>query len=839
MRIRTIFQLSFFLSLIFIFATTAPLFAVDGYVMVGDNQTLINNGTIAGDPGDDGVSSADDNQTIINYGTILGDTGINFCTGDTGAAGDDTITNYGTITTTDGTAIRMGEGDDTFTNNSTGIINGEVIMGPGNDTLDNPGNINGKVKMGEGDDTLINNGTINHGDGCCGAIIMSDGEDTAINNGIVNGKVKLAGGDDIFTNYGTINGLCDGMGCSTAISLGCGDDVLNLMSGSVVNGDIDGCDEDDEINLDGEGTFDHDIDDFEYLNKTGAGTWTLNGDVEVDDTATVAAGTLLVNGTMGDGGLDVTVDPGATLGGVCTIDGDLTNNGTVSPGASIGIMTITGDYTHNAGATLLVEIEGTDNISLLDNSDQLDVSDTATLNGGRVEVTPVGYVTEGSVYTVVTAGDLAGAGFDGVNSTAVLSFELNTVGSDVQLVVADRKSYADALAGGRPNQQAIGNILQGIVPTATGDMRELFNALDGLPDANALGNALNQLSPEVYAGLTDVSLGGVNLYNGTMLNRLGQLRGTGQVASGQSGQRYADNWNTMTDSGPVLANVPAPSRNTDGWSTWARGFSVFADHESTSKQLGFDYNTVGMAAGMDNTLNENLALGFSLGAARTDVNYSGVNSDTDVDTRHLGVYGTYSTDKYYIDASLSYALNSYDTDRSIVIGAVTKQATSDHDADDYSVYVGGGCFHKLGDWGLVPTMSLQYAYHDEEGFSEKGAGGLNLKVSSFDADSFISRLGFRLGRMFEAGYMKIFPEVSIQWAHEFGDTDRQVIARFAGNPAGSFTVNGAEPNRDSALVGVGITAYAEENITLYFNYDAELRSDFNAHCFSLGFRLDF
>ncbi|MCD6296390.1 MAG: hypothetical protein J7M30_04475, partial [Deltaproteobacteria bacterium] len=133
MRVRTIFQLSFFLSLIFIFAITAPLFAADGYVMVGDNQTLINNGTIAGDPGDDGVTSDDDNQTIINYGTILGDTGINFCRFDTGAAGNDTIINFGTITGTDWRAIAMGDGDDTLTNNSTGVLDGYVLMGPGDD----------------------------------------------------------------------------------------------------------------------------------------------------------------------------------------------------------------------------------------------------------------------------------------------------------------------------------------------------------------------------------------------------------------------------------------------------------------------------------------------------------------------------------------------------------------------------------------------------------------------------------------------------------------------------------------------------------------------------------
>jgi hypothetical protein len=70
---------------------------------------------------------------------------------------------------------------------------------------------------------------------------------------------------------------------------------------------------------------------------------------------------------------------GGSLGGVGTIAGDLINSaGTVAPGNSPGILTISGSYTQGASSTLAVELAGT---TLGTQYDQLDVSGTATLGG--------------------------------------------------------------------------------------------------------------------------------------------------------------------------------------------------------------------------------------------------------------------------------------------------------------------------------------------------------------------------------------------------------------------------------------------------------------------------
>ncbi|MCD4689103.1 MAG: autotransporter outer membrane beta-barrel domain-containing protein, partial [Desulfuromonadaceae bacterium] len=81
-------------------------------------------------------------------------------------------------------------------------------------------------------------------------------------------------------------------------------------------------------------------------------------------------------------------------------------------------------------------------------------------------------------------------------------------------------------------------------------------------------------------------------------------------------------------------------------------------------------------------------------------------------------------------------------------------------------------------------------------------------------------------------------EFSLEWAHEYGNTDRDVKARFAGT-TGTFTVDGIEPERDSLLVGVGVNLYANEKLTVGVDYNGEFRSDFDAHQLSANLRFNF
>jgi autotransporter-associated beta strand protein len=68
----------------------------------------------------------------------------------------------------------------------------------------------------------------------------------------------------------------------------------------------------------------------------------------------VTRGLLLVNGSIGTNIVTVALD--GTLGGNGTVNGAVTNNGKLSPGASIGILTISNSLTFGSGGTCFMEL---------------------------------------------------------------------------------------------------------------------------------------------------------------------------------------------------------------------------------------------------------------------------------------------------------------------------------------------------------------------------------------------------------------------------------------------------------------------------------------------------
>ncbi len=73
--------------------------------------------------------------------------------------------------------------------------------------------------------------------------------------------------------------------------------------------------------------------------------------------------------------------------------------------------------------------------------------------------------------------------------------------------------------------------------------------------------------------------------------------------------------------------------------------------------------------------------------------------------------------------------------------------------------------------------------------------------------------------------------------HEFADVGRPITAAFSGAPSNSFTVYGATPQRDSAVLGFSAQTAIAEATQLYLRYNGEVGSGSDNHVFNLGVRL--
>jgi autotransporter-associated beta strand protein len=137
------------------------------------------------------------------------------------------------------------------------------------------------------------------------------------------------------------------------------------------------------------------------VNKIGPGTLTLSGTNNYSGITTVSSGVLLVHRTLGPGAVSVT---GGVLGGNGTLAGAVTvqPGGTLSPGSSIGVLTISNSV--NLTGTTFMEIT-----HVGPTNDALNVSGTL-MRGGALIVTNIGpALVAGDTFPLFNAASFAGS----------------------------------------------------------------------------------------------------------------------------------------------------------------------------------------------------------------------------------------------------------------------------------------------------------------------------------------------------------------------------------------------------------------------------------------------
>ena len=95
-----------------------------------------------------------------------------------------------------------------------------------------------------------------------------------------------------------------------------------------------------------------------------------------------------------------------------------------------------------------------------------------------------------------------------------------------------------------------------------------------------------------------------------------------------------------------------------------------------------------------------------------------------------------------------------------------------------------------------------------------------------------------LGRFIGLGNeCKLDLAVRLGWQHEFADTRRPITAAFADAPGNSFTVFGATPAHDSAVVGLQATTTIAAATQIYLRYDGGVGGGTDNHALMAGLRM--
>ena len=359
--------------------------------------TLDGNGTVALGARTLTVAHADDTIGLLAFG--------NFFSGSVGGNGGLTVaggTEYlsGVNTYTGATVVNTGatlavEGmSGSIALSSDVVVNGsfDISNSAGNSIVQLDGS--GSVSLGGARLTIGSAGGSNNG------LFSGSIADGGMFSG-TGGAMEIAGGTQTLTGANTYTG-------GTTISAG----TLQLGNGGTA-GSIAGNVTDngalifnhsDAVNfagvLSGTGT----------LTQTGSGTLTLDGNSSgFAGSTTVAAGTLVVGSTAGNGatlGGSVTVDANATLRGHGSIGGDIAvlSGGIVTPGDSIGSLTVGGNFTAAQGSQMDFAFGAPGaNFQTGGTGDSVTVGGNLELDGAMLNVTNAGGMGPG-LYKIFSYG---------------------------------------------------------------------------------------------------------------------------------------------------------------------------------------------------------------------------------------------------------------------------------------------------------------------------------------------------------------------------------------------------------------------------------------------------
>jgi uncharacterized protein with beta-barrel porin domain len=538
----------------------------------------------------------------------------------------------------------------------------------------------------------------------------------------------------------------------------------------------------------------------------------------------VTAGTLSVNGSITS---NVTVGSAGTLGGNGTIFGSVVTAGTLAPGNSIGLLTVNGSYTQAAGSFYQVQLNAAGQ------NDRINITGapgTATLQGGTVQVqAAAGGYANSTTYTILNATGGVSGTYAGVSSnfaflTSTLSYNANNV--FLTLALPGQNAFTPSFLALTPNQKAVGTALNQSFANAAGDFATVIGALAGLNIAQG-PVALDAISGQPYADFGTMNVNNAALF----MNALGQQMANARGSSASTGQRQALAQACEIESCDAVGPLSA-------WASALGGLgSVLGDGNAST----LTYNFGGAAAGLDYRLDSRFLVGIGTGYTHGTQWVNSFMGQGWSDSVSVAAYGSFTQAGIYLDALAGYAYFNNQLQRQILIpGLQQRTATGSTGANQFLGQAEAGYkvdIYAPAQASITPFGRLQISSVTQNAFSESGAQSLNLNVAQQTTNSLRTTIGADLAGEIDFGSEhKVDIDVRLGWQHEFADTGRPITAAFVGAPGNSFTVFGATPARDAAVVGLQATTRIAEATQVYLRYDGGVGGGTDNHALNVGVR---
>ena len=531
-------------------------------------------------------------------------------------------------------------------------------------------------------------------------------------------------------------------------------------------------------------TWSNDISGAGGLSKSGFGVLRMTGYNTYTGNTTVLGGILRVDGSITASTL--LVGRGATLTGIGYVANTI-NYGTISPGNSIGTLTIVGDYSQRAGSNYLVEINEQGQ------SDVLRVTGSAFIeDGAGLTIVAQDGFELGHKYNIMyVSGTLTGAfkvETDFVFLNETLATTLNAQGAlDFEVTRNNVKMASFA----QTNNQAA--VAQAIDRQSSGN--EPFDTLIAVSDASVLPEIYQNLSGEVYANNQAVLINSVRLLNQAIYTRI------------------QDSWLDENTTG-LQQQVTRLNADTMAWAQFYGSRDHLGGNENAKAATA---NGVGLLFGLDHAVSKNIKLGGVFGF--NDLSSNSQNSQANTQGYHLALYGTTQASMLRLSGGVTQSWYGVKANRSLPYNLSDDRAgtaTSSLPGSATQLFIDVGIPLTLApQHELQPFLNVSQTWLRMGSFSETG-GALALKGEASNASTAFSTLGLRWKNSWQIRTTKWQVNAMAGWQRGWGDLAPSTTLAF--NSSDAFTVYSAPLARNALALELGVGAHLSASSRLMVVY---------------------
>lgn len=508
------------------------------------------------------------------------------------------------------------------------------------------------------------------------------------------------------------------------------------------------------------------------LTKIGGGTLNLTGanlaGANFSGAIAVMEGKLSINTVLPN--TVATINQGGQIGGAGRIGGLIVRTrATAAPGNSIGQLSVATFVIFEPASAYAVEVDATGA------SDAIAVTDTATLQGGVVQVQAAqGDYKPATTYRILTAAGGVSGKFEGATSNlAFLSPELTYSAGAVDLTLIRNDALFASVAQTR-NQMAASGAADLAFPFGTG----VYDSLVRSTAAEARG-AFDQLSGEIHAAAF-----------------------TTAIADGETVRRA------------VLGH--AGQGGETGVSGWGEALGSWGKVKTDGNGGALDRTTGGLVMGLEAASDTGLRLGLAGGFTQTSVDQDARRASGEMQALHLMAYGAKDVGRFALRGGVGVAGLDAETTRTPVLRTTSGRLTADGEGRMAQAFVEAGYRTEIKGVKVEPMAGLA-AYRVETDALREQGGAMALTVAGETHDLTVATLGVRAERT--AGGMTV--RAGVAWNHALKDMDPTVRAAFqAGGPA--FEVAAVPVDQDSLALDLGVDWKAGERFVASAGYQGRM-----------------